>query len=65
MTMSQQDCPESFCGFDFEDLKVWFSQKPDFLAITHNPDKVLLQFSGWSINLYRDGSYAVEITEGG
>ncbi len=33
--------------------------------ITHNKDVVFIQFNGWSINLYSDGSYRIEDTTGG
>lgn len=65
MSMSDDNCPQGFCGFGFDDLKEWLVEHPDYIAITHNPDVLFLQFSGWSVNLYRDGSYTVEVTEGG
>lgn len=35
------------------------------LPITHNSNVVILQFNGWSVNLYADGTYIVEATDGG
>ena len=72
--------PYSFCGFSFEDVKTWLREgrircdcaevqecKKEYhpIAITHNPGVIYIQYSGWSINLYEDGSYTVEVTEGG
>ena len=34
-------------------------------AISSNDDKTILQFSGWSINLYKDGTWIVTDTSGG
>ena len=34
-------------------------------AILPNDDKTILQFSGWSINLYKDGKWIVTDTSGG
>jgi len=64
MTMSEQECPHSFCGFSFDDMKEWLENNPSFIPICREKC-IFLQYSGWSINLYRDGSYAVEVTEGG
>jgi hypothetical protein len=33
-----------------------------FIPITHNDDVVFLQFCGWSINLYKDGTWMIEDT---
>lgn len=35
------------------------------IPILHNEAVIYLQFSGWSINLYPDGHYWVQTTEGG
>jgi hypothetical protein len=35
------------------------------IPILHNKDKIFLQFSGWSINLYEDGTWIWEATDGG
>lgn len=35
------------------------------LPITHNENKIILQFWGWSINLLEDGTYFWEATDGG
>ena len=35
------------------------------IPITHNEDVVYLQFYGWSINLYPNGTYVIEATDGG
>lgn len=35
------------------------------LPILHNDEVLYLQFWGWSLNLYPDGTYMVEDTEGG
>jgi hypothetical protein len=35
------------------------------IPILHNDDLIILQYSGWSINLYPDGTYWVQVTEGG
>lgn len=35
------------------------------IPILHNADLIILQYSGWSINLYPDGTYWVQVTEGG
>ena len=35
------------------------------IPITRNDDKVYLQFCGWSINLYADGTWCWEDTTGG
>jgi hypothetical protein len=35
------------------------------IPILHNPEVIYLQYFGWSINLYPDGTYFVEDTEGG
>jgi hypothetical protein len=37
----------------------------DATPITHNGDVLFIQFSGWSINLYTDGTWAAENTTGG
>lgn len=34
-------------------------------AILHNKNQIILQFCGWSINLYEDGTYEWEDTTGG
>lgn len=73
MSKAESQCPQSFCGFSFHEVREWLvladSLQPDdrleATAITHNEDVIYLQFNGWSINLYDDGSYAVEVTEGG
>ncbi|MGI9302905.1 MAG: hypothetical protein ACR2RB_09380 [Gammaproteobacteria bacterium] len=64
-SMSEHLCPQSFYGFDFDDLKLWLEEEHDFLPLNHQFNVIFLQFHGWSINLYRDGTYAVEVTEGG
>jgi hypothetical protein len=64
-TLSEIHCPHSFCGFDFDDVKKWLADTPKCAPIVHNDQVIILQFSGWSVNLYADGSYAVEVTEGG
>ena len=57
----------SFCGFTFDDIKWWMH--PDYVSrphfITHNDKLIIIQFRGWCVNLYADGSYSVEVTEGG
>jgi len=63
--LSDVHCPQSFCGFSYDDLKDWLAKTPEYIPITHNEDVIFLQFSGWSVNLYSDGTYAVEVTEGG
>lgn len=35
------------------------------IPIIHNEDVVYLQFYGWSINLYPNGTYVIEATDGG
>ena len=35
------------------------------LPILHNPDQIILQFNGWSINLHDDGTWEWEDTTGG
>lgn len=35
------------------------------IPITHNKGKIYLQFCGWSINLYDDGTWCWEDTTGG
>jgi hypothetical protein len=37
----------------------------EVLPILSNSGMVILQFNGWSINLYDDGSYIMEATDGG
>jgi hypothetical protein len=37
----------------------------DVLPILHNDNLIILQFKGWSINLYDDGTYIWEDTSGG
>ena len=36
-----------------------------FTPILHNKDQVILQFYGWSINLYDDGTWIWTATDGG
>lgn len=36
-----------------------------FIPILHNPDVVILQLHGWSVNLYSDGTWIIEDTSGG
>ncbi len=36
-----------------------------FIPISHNKDKIYLQFCGWSINLLEDGTWHWEDTTGG
>jgi hypothetical protein len=45
----------------------WNAQRGvvDPIAICHNKEVVFLQFCGWSINLYADGTWIVEDTSGG
>jgi transposase len=64
-TMGEKFCPQSFHGFTFDDVKHWMRSDQNFQPVVHNDHIIFLQFRGWSINLYRDGSYAVEVTEGG
>lgn len=35
------------------------------IPILHNENKIFLQFCGWSINLYDDGTWCWEDTTGG
>jgi len=35
------------------------------IPILHNKDQVILQFYGWSINLYDDGTWIWTATDGG
>ena len=35
------------------------------LPILHNKDMIILQLHGWSINLYDDGTWIWEATDGG
>ncbi len=35
------------------------------INILHNKGFIILQYCGWSINLYDDGTWGWEITEGG
>jgi hypothetical protein len=36
-----------------------------FISITHNKEVIFLQMCGWSINLYKDGTWNWEDTTGG
>ncbi|MGI9304940.1 MAG: hypothetical protein ACR2RB_19880 [Gammaproteobacteria bacterium] len=36
--MSKQLCPQSFCGFDFDDLRRRIKEEHDFLPIRHRDD---------------------------
>jgi hypothetical protein len=65
MSLSKMHCPQSFCGFSFEDVQEWLGESPAYTPIVCHNNIILLQFPGWCINLYCDGSYAVEVTEGG
>ena len=65
MSLSESHCPHSFCGFSYDNVKEWLADAPDCIPIIHNEDVIFLQFSGWSINLYSDGTFAVKVTEGG
>jgi len=49
----------------FSELRESLEAENDFLPILHNADVLFLQFHGWSINLNRDGTYWMEVTEGG
>lgn len=40
-------------------------QKDNPLPIIHNDDYVVLQYCGWSLNLYEDGTWIIDFTEGG
>ena len=35
------------------------------LPILHNEDVIILQLNGWSINLYKDGTWIWTATDGG
>lgn len=37
----------------------------DAIPILHNPDRIILQMTGWSINLNADGTWYWEATDGG
>jgi len=37
----------------------------NFIPIMHNDGVVFLQLCGWSINLSADGTWDIEVTEGG
>jgi hypothetical protein len=56
----------------FEELKTWLREEDsktklikEVIPIFHNKELIILQFLGWSINLYSDGTYKLEVTEGG
>jgi hypothetical protein len=35
------------------------------IPILHNEGKIILQFNGWSVNLYENGTWIWETTDGG
>ena len=59
---------------NLDNIKEFLRQEPtlpgmyedvSMLPILHNENEVILLFSGWSINLFRDGSWFWEATDGG
>jgi len=48
-----------------EEPRTFGDNDVSFLPITHNDDEIFLQFVGWSINLYADGTWIWTATDGG
>jgi hypothetical protein len=51
-----------YLAMDFKDSK---DNTLNMMPIMHNKDVVYLQLCGWSINLKSDGTWHVQVTEGG
>jgi hypothetical protein len=48
-----------------EEQGYYFPHDPEVLPVLSNKDVIILQFGGWSINLYPDGKWIWEDTTGG
>ena len=48
-----------------EEIDIQKDKTITVIPIMHNEDVVYLQFYGWSINLYPNGTYVIEATDGG
>ena len=48
-----------------EDNRREYNSCIEVMPILHNEKEIILQFNGWSINLYNDGTYIWEATDGG
>jgi hypothetical protein len=48
-----------------EEQKYYFPHDPEVLPVLHNENVIILQFGGWAVNLYPDGTWLWEDTTGG
>ena len=60
----QQEIVQLYTKDEAGDL-VPYKTEIDFIPILRNDNEIILQFNGWSINLYSDGTYIWEATDGG